>query len=77
MLINQQDMEGNLVFQAISWHADDVQNDEYDEADDENNFESTCVIKAFGVTLSGETVGVSITSLKPYFFYKVSKQKWV
>lgn len=64
----------SLIFQAISWHAEDVVNEDYDSSDKENNFEKAYVIKVFGMTLKGESVSVSIKRFKPYFFIKIESK---
>jgi DNA polymerase elongation subunit (family B) len=55
----------NFEFQAIAWHAEDVTQDDDD---------STYVIKAFGRTLEGKTVGVTVTNFKPFFYVKINPE---
>ena len=47
-----------MEFQALSWHAGDVELD----AD-----ETKYIINVFGRTLQGESVSVSINNFKPFF----------
>jgi len=54
----------NFEFQAIAWHAEDVAEDD----------ENTYVIKAFGRTLEGKTVGVTVTNFKPFFYVKINPE---
>lgn len=57
---------GDLVFQAISWHAQDVKIDEGEDTE-----EDKYLIKVFGVDKQGRTVSVSITDFTPFFYIKV------
>ena len=56
-----------LVFQAISWHAEDVA-DESGE-DGSNNY----VIKVFGMDPAGDSVSVTITGFTPFFYIKTDE----
>jgi len=68
------DENGDIVFQAVSWHSCDY---EYGDDDNSDDGESKPVsnekflVKVFGVTDDGHTVSASITGFPPYFFIKV------
>lgn len=61
----------DLVFQAIAWHAQDVDFTDIDGEEDRLKDYSKYVIKCFGSTHDGKTVSVSIKDFKPYFFIKI------
>ena len=65
------DKKSPLIFQAISWHAEDV---DYMDILGETDLKKDCnkyTIKVFGSTLAGETVSLSILNFLPYFYIKV------
>ena len=65
------DKKSPLIFQAISWHAEDVDYMELlGETDLTKDFKKY-TIKVFGSTLTGETVSLSILNFLPYFYIKV------
>ena len=65
------DKKSPLIFQAISWHAEDVDYMEIlGETDIKKDFKKY-TIKVFGSTITGETVSLSIINFLPYFYIKV------
>lgn len=56
----------DLVFHAISWHAQDVKFDE-GEPDEEDKY----TIKVFGVDKQGHSVSLTVTDFTPFFYIKV------
>lgn len=65
----------DLVFQAISWHAEDVDFADIDGEGEASRYKdfSRYVIKCFGVDEDGRTVSVSIQNFKPYFYIKIDE----
>lgn len=75
----------DLVFQALSWHAQDVRSEE-EEPEDESQTHPQClpllikrpssskyryVIKVFGRDTENRTVSLTVTDFPPYFYIKV------
>jgi DNA polymerase elongation subunit (family B) len=66
----------DLVFQAVAWHADDVDfDDSSDDSNDDEDVEPSqrYVIKAFGVDETGGAVAITITGFTPFLFLKVGR----
>lgn len=61
----------DIVFQAIGWHAEDVDMAEHDGEDNCYKDFSRYMIKCFGVDSVGRSVSVTIKDYKPYFYIKV------
>lgn len=70
VLVNQ---NNDLIFQAVSWHADDVDFTDIDGEENSYLDHSKYVIKCFGVNERGDTVSVSIHDFKPYFYIKIDE----
>jgi hypothetical protein len=73
-----------LEFQVLSWHAEDMdlKNGDASPTDGEEEGRTRLdpkdvnyVIKAFGRSKSGESVSLTITDFKPYFYVKLP-DKW-
>lgn len=62
----------NEIFQAISWHAEDIDFKDIDGENDQFKDFSKYVIKCFGVKSDGTSISVSITDFMPYFYIKVN-----
>lgn len=62
-------MKTPIIFQTISWSGLDYDGDNSDIEDGPCKLYG---IKAFGRTLDGDTVGVTIKNFKPYFYVKIS-----
>lgn len=62
--------ENDIIFQALAWHAEDVDFAEY-EPDDNPNDKHQYIIKVFGTDKQGQTVSATIKNFTPYFYVKV------
>lgn len=62
----------DIVFQAVSWHAQDVDFADIDGEEDPNMDHTKYVIKCFGSTIDGKTVSVTIKDFTPYFYVRIS-----
>ena len=60
-----------LVFQALSWYAEDFDMRNLLGEEDESIDMSFYTIKVFGLTADGKTVSVSVKNFTPYFYVKV------
>ena len=59
--------ENDIEFQTVDWYPIDFKDDFIDE--DENEIQQIeYLIKIFGVTASGESIGVNVLNFKPHFF---------
>lgn len=65
------DVSQDIVFQAISWHAQDVNMSEIDNTIDDDTDPSRYIIKVFGVTDENATISVSIKDFTPFFYVKL------
>jgi DNA polymerase elongation subunit (family B) len=54
-----------ITFQALSWYAQDVE--------DETNGEYNYTIKVFGMDEFGKTVGLTVRNFEPFFYIKIKK----
>lgn len=69
---------GDLLFQALQWHAEDVDMTLHlgEDNDSINTFDNLYyMIKVFGATQDGSTVSVTIKNFTPYFYVKLP-DKW-
>ena len=75
-------LEGDLVFQAVSWYGGDEEvDDDGSDSDEESpkgapgaqekKARKRYAIRVFGVTAEGASVGLSVTGYTPFFFVKV------
>ena len=70
--------EEDLVFQVVSWHVQDAEDEDEEgegegEEDEEEKKkdESAFLMKAFGVTAEGRSVGLTVRGYRPYFYVSV------
>jgi DNA polymerase delta subunit 1 len=66
------DKKDDIVFQAVSWYAQDIDFSEIDNEEDASLDYNKYVIKCFGSTINGQTVSVTIKDFTPYFYVKIS-----
>ena len=64
-----------LIFQAISWHAQDFDYAQIDDELDRKIDNYRYIIKVFGASLDGKTVSLTIKDFTPYFYVKLP-QNW-
>jgi DNA polymerase elongation subunit (family B) len=70
---------GDLEFQALSWHAEDVEVEDDDDEDDEEDGDHhqrrqpqlAYMIQVFGVDAQARTVALCVQGFTPYFYVKV------
>lgn len=61
------DTNNAIVFQALSWSADD----HCDSSEEEDKYTASYLIHIFGVNKEGQTVSVLVKDFTPYFYIKV------
>lgn len=61
----------DIIFQAIGWHAEDVDMADYDGEDSSYKDFHRYMIKCFGVDKLGRSVSVTIKDFQPYFYVKL------
>ena len=66
------DRSEEVTFQAISWHASDVDFSEIDGDDGDGVDQNRYIIKVFGSTEDGKTISVSITDFTPFFYVRIN-----
>lgn len=62
----------DIVFQIISWHAFDQEDDDNDDSDDGNSnmINKKYLVKVFGSTENGISVSANLTDFPPFFYIK-------